>query len=174
MTINSVPKPIKKIKKKPKRKSVLLKDVIAFQRGERKFTKSEEKKAIARLQKACKDICSEICKLLWKGKCAVCGKEGTSAHHFFSWKACSNVRFNLDNLLWVCYYDHIGKIHQQGLTEPAREKIIERIGLERFNTLYYLAFQEHHYSIDGLTDILREKEFYLQTLKENLAKGYEI
>jgi hypothetical protein len=112
-----------------------------------------EKAQIKKLTKECKALCSHICRLRWDGKCGVCGKEGTAAHHFFGWKACSAVRFDRDNLIWLCYYDHIGKVHQQGLTEPAREAIINKIGQDEFDKLRSRAYQVAYYSVDNLREI---------------------
>ena len=123
-----------------------------------------EKKEMKRLEKENKSLCSQICRLIWNNKCAVCGKEGTAAHHFFGWKACSNVRYNSDNLVWLCYYDHIGKVHQQGLTEPAREKILERIGPERFEALKTEAYKVKKWTLDELKktkeELLTELEYW--------------
>ncbi len=160
MTVYAVKKPVKQPKKK--RKKIGL-------------TKAETRKAIRKLEKELKAICSAICKILWGGKCAVCGKEGTAAHHFFGWKACSNVRFNLDNLIWFCYYDHIGKVHQQGLTELAREAIIKRIGQERFDILYRQAFSPAmEYSVDWLTNVKSIMETYLKELQTNCTDSTDL
>lgn len=132
----------------------------------RKFTKTDEKKLIKKLTRECKTLCSQICRLMWDGKCAVCGKPGTAAHHFFGWKACSAVRFTADNLIWLCYYDHIGKIHQQGLTEPARVELIRRIGQERFNSLYERAFKPMFYTSDDLMIIKDRLEEILKILEK--------
>ena len=123
-----------------------------------------EKKKIKKLTKECKALCSQICREIWGGKCAVCGKEGTAAHHFFGWKACSAVRFDLDNLVYLCYYDHIGKVHQQGLTEPVREKIIERIGQDRFDVLRERAYQPASYSLEDLERLKKQLTIGLDTL----------
>ena len=66
-------------------------------------TKKEEKKLLKKLEKECKSLCSRITQYLWDDTCAMCGKAGSNAHHFFGWKACSAVRFVLDNLVWLCY-----------------------------------------------------------------------
>lgn len=97
----------------------------------------------------CRSICSEICKILWKKKCATCNNEGTAAHHFFGWKACSNVRFNFDNLIWLCGDCHARKVHQQGITEPAREAIVARIGERDFEELYREAFKPAEYDLES-------------------------
>ena len=67
------------------------------------MTKKEEKKLLKKLEKECKSLCSRITQYLWDDTCAMCGKAGSNAHHFFGWKACSAVRFVLDNLVWLCY-----------------------------------------------------------------------
>lgn len=112
-----------------------------------------EKAKIKKLTKECKSLCSQICKIQWNGRCAMCGKEGNAAHHFFGWGACSNVRFDTDNLILLEYGCHIGRVHQQGLTEPAREAIIRRIGQERFDILREKAFISRKYTLEDLKDI---------------------
>lgn len=141
-----VPKPIKEAKKKkPKKKPV--------NKLTKKYIQASERKERRRLEKELKHICSMICRELWKGKCAMCGKEGTAAHHFFGWKACSALRFTIYNLIWLCYGCHIGKVHQQGLTEPARIALITRIGQERFDIMYSVAFGTMEWTVDKLKEV---------------------
>jgi 5-methylcytosine-specific restriction endonuclease McrA len=132
MTVRSVPKPIKKKK------------------GPKKWTKSDEKKLIKKLEKECKALCSQITRINWKGKCAFCGSDGSASHHFFGWKACSKVRYQLENLVWLCYACHIHKVHQQGLTEPVRVEIIKRVGQDTFDKLYEIAFQRMDWTSEAL------------------------
>lgn len=80
----------------------------------------------------------------------MCGREGTAAHHFFGWKACSSLRYSVNNLIWLCYGCHIGKVHQQGLTEPARKKLIAKIGLANFEDMYAMAFERKDWTLDEL------------------------
>lgn len=129
--------------------------------------KALEKKEIKKLTGEVKSLCSQACRILWGDKCAVCGKEATAAHHFFGWKACSNVRFNLDNLVWLCYHDHIGKVHQQGLTEPVREALIKRIGIERFEALKSEAFKIKKYSVEDLESIRIEIQEVIKELRDD-------
>jgi len=123
-----------------------------------------EKALIKKLTKENKAICSKICRLQWNEKCATCEKQGTAQHHFFGWKACSNARYISDNLAWLCYGCHIGKVHQQGLTEPVREKIIERIGIERFEALKTEAYKAKKWTLDELKktneELLKELEYW--------------
>lgn len=139
--LNPVPKPIKT-------KKIKVKKPLSITQ-----LRLREKKEIRRLTKEIKHICSMICRKLWEGKCAMCGREGTAAHHFFGWKACSALRFTLDNLIWLCYGCHIGKVHQQGLTEPIRMKLIERIGQARFDLMYSMAFTHKEWTVDGLVAV---------------------
>lgn len=78
---------------------------------------------------------SRIAREVYEGRCAICGKPGQAAHHFFPKGAHSAVRFDVHNFLWLCYGCHIGKIHRQGNTEPARDALIRRIGLSKFVAL---------------------------------------
>lgn len=128
------------------------------------MTKKEEKKLLKKLEKECKSLCSRITQYLWDDTCAMCGKAGSNAHHFFGWKACSAVRFVLDNLVWLCYACHIHKVHQQGLTEPIRAKIIERIGQEQFDRMYLQAFSVCEYTVEGLE---KRKAELLDIIEEN-------
>ncbi len=103
-----------------------------------------------------KSVCSKACKEDWNGTCAMCGKQGTAAHHFFGWKICSNVRFNLDNLVWLCYSCHIHKVHQQGLTEPIRDAIVKRIGTAKFKKLKDKSHLVKKYTVPEVNDIIDE------------------
>ena len=149
-----IPKPIKTKKKKVKKPVKLTLTKL----------RAVEKALIKKLTKENKALCSQICRLQWNGICPICGKQGSAAHHFFGWKACSNVRFLTDNLIWLCYYDHIGKIHQQGLTEPARDNIIERIGIERFEALKTEAYLHREWTSYTLQEaneeLLKELEYW--------------
>ena len=115
-----------------------------------------------RLVKDLDEICSMITKLRWGGKCAVCGKAGTAAHHFFGKKACSGLRWVPDNLVWLCFYDHIARNHRQGLVEPVRKALTRKIGLKRFDELYSIAFIP-----------VRRNTFDLIRLKEELSSQLE-
>lgn len=137
--ITPVPKPIK-AKKVKKEKKMLTKTQERL----------AEKKLVKKLTKELKHVCSMITRKRWGGKCAMCGKEGTASHHFFGWKACSSLRFTLDNLVWLCYGCHIGKVHQQGLTEPARKKLINKIGQDKFDSMYGLAFMRKEWTSESL------------------------
>lgn len=125
-----------------------------------------EKQQVKKLSKDLKNLCSRVCRLLWKGRCATCGKEGSAAHHFFGWKACTALRFTLENLVWLCFYCHIGKVHQQGLTEPVRIELIKRIGQARFDELYSIAFRPKTWTSDELRAIMKETEALLRILED--------
>lgn len=101
----------------------------------------------------------------------MCDKEGTAAHHFFGWKACSALRFTLYNLIWLCYGCHIGKIHQQGLTEPARDALIARIGQERFDIMYSVAFKPMEWTVDKLKEVkVILNEEYIKLVTDGLKQ----
>ena len=69
----------------------------------------------------------------WPG-CANCGN--LSAHHFLGKKAYGmKARYELNNGILLCFYHHIGRVHQQGDTEPVRAEIIKRIGLGKFERM---------------------------------------
>lgn len=160
MERKSCPKPIKPPKLKKWEKAVKIKKPLSITQ-----LRLQEKKEIKKLTIQVKQLCSHICRKMWGGKCAVCGKPGTAAHHFFGWKACAVLRFTLNNLIWLCYYCHIGKVHQQGLTEPVRVKIIERIGQEAFDAMYEIAFSPKTWGLEELKLIKLSLEGLLNETK---------
>ena len=162
--LNPVPKPIKMPKN-------VQRNVIPKAKKKKKSPRQLEQRLKKRLEAKAKSICSAITKITWRGKCATCGNEGQAAHHFFGWKACSAVRFVLDNLIWLCYGCHIGKIHRQGLTEPAREVIIKRIGQAAFDRLYSRAFMRCDWTIDDLQMVVLTLEGILINLQREEAAG---
>jgi hypothetical protein len=94
----------------------------------KKLTRAKRKKALLVLWSAA--VCIE-----WRGFCAVCGKAGNQAHHFFGKKAHPSVMFDIKNGLWCCFYCHIIRIHRSGDTEPARDALISHIGPLEFARL---------------------------------------
>lgn len=103
---------------------------------------------------------SANCCIGQNGVCMMCGKAGTQAHHFFGKKAHGSVRWEQDNMMWLCFYCHIIRIHRGGEAEEARDKLIEKIGKERFDKLKGKAHQVVKYSIQDL-----------MSLRERLSKG---
>ena len=147
---NPVPKPVKAAKKTKRKKPA---------KG------SSKKKQIGELQGELKSLCSKITSLRWGGKCAICSKAGTAAHHFFGAKACSSLRWVPDNLVWLCFYCHMIKNHRQGLTEPVRVALVEKIGAERFAELYSLAFKPQKVTIDSMLTLKKELSMQLEKLR---------
>lgn len=78
---------------------------------------------------------SHLIREIYQGKCSLCGKDGTQAHHFFPKGGHSACRWDVHNGLWLCFGCHIRRIHQGGDTEPARDALIRRIGLQKFVAL---------------------------------------
>jgi hypothetical protein len=101
--------------------------------------KSERKKLKLKL----KSICSKACSSQAGGMCEICDKAGTQAHHMFSKKAFPYLEFNLDNLIWLCFFCHIRRIHQQGQYELARDILIKRLGTARFQSLKDMAYMKY-------------------------------
>lgn len=120
--LTAVPKPIKK------------------EKGEKKPIKKKKKSERKKLTDDCFALWSKIISLNWKGKCAMCGKSGNQAHHFFGRKAYPSVKFDPDNGVLLCFYCHFGRVHQQGDVEPVREALIKKIGTERFERLKSRAY----------------------------------
>jgi hypothetical protein len=71
----------------------------------------------------------------WGGLCAICGKAGNQSHHYFGKKAHPSVMFEVINGIFCCFYCHIIRIHRAGDTEPARDALIDHIGITRFDWL---------------------------------------
>jgi 5-methylcytosine-specific restriction endonuclease McrA len=92
-------------------------------------------------------ICSLIARGRANGLCETCGRAGSQTHHFFSKKMHAAVRWDTDNLLWLCFGCHIGKIHREGYTEGAREVMIERLDEKGFAELKERADQLYKFSI---------------------------
>jgi len=96
---------------------------------------------------------SAIVRRNWDGLCAVCGRPGSQSHHFFGKKSCSALRWVPENGLYMCFHDHIGLIHQQGQTEPARDALIKKIGFEKFQKLKENAHAVKKITIDMLLEV---------------------
>jgi 5-methylcytosine-specific restriction endonuclease McrA len=124
------------------------------------MTKAQEKKAKDKLIKELTKICSCICSKNAKGLCEICGKIGNASHHIFSKKAFPHLRFDLKNLIWVCFFCHIRKIHQQAQGELARDSAINRATLAEFEDLKQKAYNplphQKTYSLANLEDTLIE------------------
>lgn len=133
-------------------------------------SKKPKKPSRKKLIKDLDGICSQICRIVWGGKCAVCGKAGTSAHHYFGKKACSYLRFVIDNLVWLCFYCHLARGHKQGLIEPIRRAMVKRIGFKRFDELYSMAFKPDLRKVDDLIELKVE----LSNLLEKTKRSYVV
>ena len=110
-----------------------------------KDTKKTKRKK-PRRSKLIKDIdhlCSKQCSTNVGGICEVCSKIGTQTHHHFSKKAFPHLRFDMRNLIWLCFFCHIRKIHQQGQYELAREVLVKRFGEDGFSLLKRDAYQHY-------------------------------
>lgn len=126
-----------------------------------------KKRSRKKLIKDIDAICSHICRIIWGGRCAVCGKAGTGAHHYFGKKACSGLRFEIDNLVWLCFYDHLVRGHRQGLIEPIRRALVRRIGFKRFDELYSVAFLPCKMTMSDLLQIESSLSNKLEKLKRS-------
>ena len=107
--------------------------------------KNARKTLVKKLDKLWSEI---VCKN-WNGKCAICGKVGNQAHHFFSRRNYST-RWSTTNGLWMCFSCHIRKVHQQGMTEDARDALINKIGQGRFDLLKERSKMTVKYTLDDL------------------------
>jgi hypothetical protein len=75
------------------------------------------------------------------GLCEICHKAGSQTHHFFPKKMHGAVRFDVRNLIFLCFYDHIIKIHRGGCNEQARDVLIKREGQKAFEALKIEAYK---------------------------------
>ena len=138
-----------------------------------KLPKKRLKKPSAAVQRkrliaACDKLWSQVVHKIWKNKCAWPGCDKTtslSAHHFFGKKAYGFIaRYETDNSCLLCYYHHIGRVHQQGDVEPVREAIIQRIGQERFDGMKIMVGATWIIKVDELQELKWQLEALL--LKE--------
>ena len=114
-----------------------------------------------------KNICSKLANQQANGECEICHKAGSQAHHHFSKKAFPHLQFELGNLLWLCFFCHIRRIHQQGQYELARDALIVRLGSEGFQDLKKLAYKKYSgiktKSIDSLVELEKQLSALLQS-----------
>jgi len=90
---------------------------------------------------------------IWRGKCAITATAGVDAHHFFGKKACPATRWDTNNGILLAKGYHRFTVHKEGVTEPARSAIVQRIGTARFNELYQKAFSTSKCTLEGLEAI---------------------
>ena len=121
-----------------------------------KDTAKPKKRTPAKHKKVLDVLWAQIIKHNWHGLCGVCGKAGSSSHHFFGKKSSPMTRFEPNNGIYLCFYDHIGRIHQQGDTEPAREKIIAKIGQDSFDVLKFKAKSSGKQDLNLVEERLRK------------------
>ena len=74
------------------------------------------------------------------------------AGHFYSTGAYPNLRFHEDNVHGQCVHDNR---HLHGNLLTYRERLIERIGIARFNSLEALKNVPKHYSIDEVKELVK-------------------
>ena len=130
-------------------------------------TGMDTKAKTKRLEKQLDALWAQIVKSQWKNKCGWPGcdrVESLTSHHFFGKKAYGKrARWNLNNGFCACFYHHIGRIHQQGDVEPAREAIVQQIGLDMFEQLKIDVQGIWKPTLDELTDL---KEEFIAILDE--------
>jgi len=129
--------------------------------GMLKTKKTPRRKLIEKLDYTC----SQITKGNAGGLCEICGKAGAGTHHFFGKHIHGSIRWDLNNLLYLCFACHIRKVHQQGDTEQARDVLIKRIGLPEFLALKALGDKTIKYSANDMADLLIALEGKLVALK---------
>ncbi len=127
----------------------------------KKARKTQKQPSRGTLVKKLDKVCSELTKLNWGGKCAMCGNAGTQTHHFFTKGAHGSIRWELDNLCLLDFACHIRRVHQAGETEELRDKLIERIGQKRFDELKKQAYAVRKFGISELQTLLESLELEL-------------
>ena len=106
---------------------------------------------IRSLEVAMEKLCRTLCRMIWQGKCGICGKGGSSAHHHFRKSICAAVKYDLRNLIYLCDDCHSKKIHHEGRNILSRKAIINRIGQEEFDKLEVIANRElGKFTLDSL------------------------
>jgi 5-methylcytosine-specific restriction endonuclease McrA len=95
------------------------------------------------------------------GSCIVCGScNHLQAHHIFS-RRYFNTRFNIDNGVSLCFAHHHHLAHS--LYEEFRDKMIEFIGIDKYESLKKESKEIVKYSSD---DLLTLKNKLLQKIGE--------
>ena len=121
-------------------------------------------KRLKDLKKDCDKLWAEIIKKRAGYKSELSGKPGKqaggdnvlNAHHIFG-KPNFRLRYELDNGICVTNGEHNFGIHNAGNAEEYREKIIRKIGIERWSRLAELKRDNGKTSIQ-LTKLYLEKE----------------
>lgn len=98
-------------------------------------------------------ICSIKTKERARGTCEVCGNAGTQTHHYFSKKVHGSVRWDMRNLIYLCYACHIIKIHMNADSEHAREVLVGRLGQDEFDSLEESAHKTVKHTIKDLEEL---------------------
>jgi Pyruvate/2-oxoacid:ferredoxin oxidoreductase delta subunit len=125
----------------------------------RKQIASEHKARIKRLDK----LLSQVKRKMQGGVCEVCGVFCPSgAAHYFGKKAYPHIRYDLRNVLWACYKCHILRGHIMDDSEPLRDAIIKREGMERFERLKRRAYMYEPLTIDQYDEIEQKFKDYLK------------
>jgi len=99
---------------------------------------------------------SQVCRKQWQGYCALCGNPGNQQHHYFGKRAYPWLRWDPDNLVWLCWQCHICRIHHEAETERARDAIIKRIGQDGFDRLKERSVKHQKLSLTDLDVIKAE------------------
>jgi len=116
---------------------------------------------------------SDIGLILGNFTCMMCGKTATAIHHFFPKGSHGNVRFNKDNHCPICYGCHMFRIGMAGEFEEIRDKLIERIGINKFEQLKRDAYRVADYSIKDLKEILLQKQLFIARLAETDLPAFQ-
>jgi len=141
-----VPKPIKEVKAKKKRKIKHTPEYLIIDKIDR--------------------LDSDICLLTNDFKCMVCGGLAGFNHHFFHKSNYGVLRFEPNNHCPICYGCHEYTIHTKGDTEGLRDTLIEKIGQEAFDRMKEKGQELANRSMPYLRSVLEVKELvYLQLIR---------
>lgn len=113
--------------------------------GRKKTTKASRDKATRkRLEKQLDSLWAQIAHSKAKN-CqwpACVNTERLTAHHFFHKAQGLHARWDLRNVVVLCYAHHIFQVHTKGDTEPIRDIMIRNLGLDEFEHLKWSVRQD--------------------------------
>jgi hypothetical protein len=103
----------------------------------RKVTEKSNEKDLKHLEDECRALWRKAVHWIWDGHCALCGKPTNDhdAHHYFTKGIHAGIKYEINCGILLCYGCHIGKVHKGGEVEKLRDVYIDKIGLDRFESL---------------------------------------
>ena len=135
--------------------------------GVKKSKTTRDKAHRKRLEKELDDLFSKIVHKSWGYKCAWpgCKNVGTAAHHYFHKAQGLIARWSLENGILLDYGHHFFQVHSKGDTEPIRDKIIEKIGIDAFMKLKSDVRKTWKPTLEDLEDLKHKWTILYQSVK---------